>query len=169
MWCVTDWCAISSRRTRRTATRTVTLVVHVATEQVRIPVGRARVMRAVEAVLRAERMREAELSVTFVTDRRIAALNREHLDHRGPTDVISFGFAPAAKGAPLTGDIYIAPDVARRNAAAHGAGIREELLRLVVHGTLHVLGHDHPVDESRYRSAMWRRQERLLQHVLQAT
>src|SRR3954471_13038794 len=140
-WCATGWCATSSRRTRRTATRTVTLVVHVATEQVRIPVGRARITHAVESVLRAERQRNAEVSITFVTDRRIARLNREHLDHDGPTDVISFGFAPSALGGPITGDVYIAPAVARRNAIANGSGVREELLRLVVHGTLHVLGH----------------------------
>ncbi|CAN5223093.1 rRNA maturation RNase YbeY [soil metagenome] len=151
------------------ATRTVTFVVHVATEQVRIPVGRGRVKRVVESVLRAERVRHAQVSVTFVTDKRIAALNREHLAHGGPTDVISFGFAPVADGAPITGDVYIAPGVARRNAIAHGAGIREELVRLVVHGTLHVLGHDHPIDDTRYDSAMWRRQERLLQRVLRAT
>ena len=144
----------------------MTLVVHVATEQVRIPVGRARVARTVESVLRAERRRDAELSITFVTDRRIAQLNREHLGHAGSTDVISFGFAPAAVGAPITGDVYIAPAVARRNASAHGSGVREELLRLVIHGTLHVLGHDHPVDATRTASAMWRRQERLLQRAL---
>lgn len=150
------------------ATRTVTLVVHVATEQVRIPVSRARVTRAVESVLRAERQRNAELSITFVTDRRMARLNREHLGHDGPTDVISFGFAPSAAGTPVTGDVYIAPAVARRNAMVHGAGVREELLRLVIHGTLHVLGHDHPVDDSRYASAMWRRQERMLHRLLSA-
>jgi probable rRNA maturation factor len=148
------------------ATRTVTHVVQVATEQVRIPVARARVQRAVESVLRAERVRDAQLSVTFVSDRRMAALNWRHLGHRGSTDVISFVFVPVANGAPVTGDVYIAPAVARRNALAHGVGIREELLRLVVHGTLHVLGHDHPVDEARYTSPMWRRQERLLQRAL---
>ena len=148
------------------ATRTVTHVVQVATEQVRIPVARARVRRAAEFVLRAERVRDAQLSVTFVSDRRMAALNWHHLGHRGVTDVISFGFAPVANGAPVTGDVYIAPSVARRNALAHGVGIREELLRLVVHGTLHVLGHDHPVDEARYTSRMWRRQEQLLRRAL---
>ena len=144
-------------------------MVHVATEQVRIPVAHARVERAVRTVLRAERVRHAEVSVTFVTDRRIARLNAEHLAHHGPTDVISFGFAPVAAGGSLTGDVYIAPAVARRNAVAHGAGIREELLRLVVHGTLHVVGHEHPVDETRDASPMWKRQERLLQRVLRAT
>lgn len=150
------------------ATSTVTHVVQVATEQVRIPVARGRVERVVVSVLRAERVGEAEVSVTFVTNRRMAALNRQHLGHAGATDVISFGFAPVAEGAPVTGDIYIAPAVARRNALAHGAGIREELLRLVVHGTLHVLGHDHPTDDARTTSPMWRRQERLLLRTLRS-
>ena len=98
----------------------------------------------------------------------MAALNRRHLGHAGPTDVISFGFAPVAAGAPVTGDIYIAPAVARANALEHGAGVREELLRLVVHGTLHVVGHEHPTDASRTTSSMWRRQERLLDRALRS-
>ncbi len=144
----------------------VTRVVQVAREQVRIPVSLARVQRVAESVLRAERVRDAVVSVTFLSDRRMATLNWSHLRHRGATDVISFGFALVAKGAPLTGDIYVAPGVARRNALAHGAGIREELLRLVVHGMLHVIGYDHPVDDERYASPMWKRQERLLRGAL---
>jgi probable rRNA maturation factor len=140
----------------------VSRVVDVATESVRIPVARARVARMADRVLRAEGIRDASLSITFVTDRRIAALNWQHLRHRGPTDVISFGFAPAHDGAPLEGDIYIAPEVARRNAVTSHAPVREELLRLVVHGVLHVIGHDHPEGAERYASPMWRRQESLL-------
>ena len=140
----------------------MSLAVHVATEGVRIPVARARVAQLAEAVLRREQVRNALLSVAFVTDRHIAALNREHLGHAGPTDVISVGFARVEPRGAVVGDVYIAPGVARRNARAQGDGVREELLRLVVHGVLHVLGHDHPEDESRYESAMWRRQERLL-------
>jgi rRNA maturation RNase YbeY len=137
-------------------------VVDVAVEGVRIPVSRARVAAVAEGVLHAERVRDALLSVAFVSDRRIAALNRKHLGHRGATDVISFGFDPVDASGDVVGDVYIAPDVARRNARAAGTGVREELLRLVVHGVLHVLGHDHPDDDARYGSAMWKRQERLL-------
>jgi probable rRNA maturation factor len=144
----------------------VSRVVDVATDSVRIPVSRARVARVADRVLRAEGVRDAALSITFVTARRIAALNWQHLQHRGPTDVISFGFAPAHEGAPLEGDVYIAPDVARRNAIANHAPVREELLRLVVHGVLHVIGHDHPDGEARYASPMWRRQESLLGAVM---
>jgi probable rRNA maturation factor len=146
----------------------VSRVVDVATETVRLPVARSRVARVADRVLRAEGVRDAALSITFVSDRRIAALNWQHLRHRGPTDVISFGFAPPHDGAPLEGDIYIAPDVARRNAVANRAPVREELMRLVVHGVLHVLGHDHPEGEERYASPMWRRQEALLGAALKS-
>lgn len=147
----------------------MSVAVDVATSGVRVPVAAARVAALARGVLRAEGVRHAMLSIAFVTEREIARLNREHLGHRGHTDVISFGFSPprpgaarGATGAPVIGDIYIAPDVARRNAALHGAGVREEIARLVVHGTLHVLGHDHPADEAREGSPMWRRQEALL-------
>jgi probable rRNA maturation factor len=140
----------------------MSLAIYVATEGVRIPLARARVVALAEGVLRRERVAAAMLSIAFVSDRRIAALNRRHLGHAGPTDVISFGFAPVGVRGPVVGDVYIAPAVARRNARDHGRGVREELMRLVVHGVLHVVGHDHPEDESRYASPMWQRQERLL-------
>jgi probable rRNA maturation factor len=140
----------------------MSLAIDVATEGVRIPLARARVAALAEGVLRRERVAAAMLSIAFVSDRRIAALNRRHLGHAGPTDVISFGFAPVGVRGPVVGDVYIAPAVARRNARDHGRSVREELMRLVVHGVLHVVGHDHPEDESRYASPMWRRQERLL-------
>ena len=151
-----------------TVDRAVTRIVDVTTNGVRVAVARARVARVAERVLRAERVRNVRLSIAFVTDREIARLNWEHLRHRGPTDVVSFRFAAGAKNGPITGDVYIAPGVARRNAAMHGTGVREELLRLVVHGVLHVLGHDHPTDDSRIHSPMWRRQERLLRLAMAA-
>jgi probable rRNA maturation factor len=145
----------------------MSLAVHVAVDGGRIPLSRQRVAEIASAVLRAERVRDALLSITFLTDRAIAALNARHLGHRGPTDVIAFGFVPSGNGARgVVGDIYIAPDEARRNARAHGVPVREELARLVVHGTLHVLGYDHPAGVERTASPMWRRQERLLARAL---
>lgn len=144
------------------------LAIDVAVEGTRLAVSRERVRAAAALVLKSEQVRAALLSFAFVDARAMARLNREHLGHAGPTDVISFGFAPIGAGAPVVGDVYICPEVARENARAHGSGVREELLRLVVHGTLHVLGHDHPVDASRTESAMWKRQERLLARVLAA-
>lgn len=139
-------------------------LVSVQAEGVRAPVSRARIAEAGALVLKAEKARAALLSVTLLARRGIAAMNRRHLGHAGPTDVISFGFRDP-DGAVI-GDVYICPEVAAENAKRHGVPVREELLRLVVHGTLHVLGHDHPEGEARLRSPMWTRQERLLQRVL---
>ena len=138
------------------------LAVDVASETGRLPVSRRAVGDAARAVLRGERVSHALLSVSFVTRRAIAALNRKHLGHRGPTDVISFALGGGGGAGPVVGDVYISPEVARENARRHGVGVREELSRLVVHGMLHVLGYDHPEGEDRVDSPMWRRQERLV-------
>lgn len=143
----------------------MTVAVDVSAEGLRLPVARARLADAARAVLRAEKVRDALLSIAVLDDRGIAALNRRHLGHRGPTDVISFGFDRATAGGPVIGDVYIGLGTARRNAAAAGVPLREELVRLVVHGVLHVLGHDHPAGPERERSDMWRRQERLVRRL----
>jgi probable rRNA maturation factor len=122
-----------------------------------LPVGTVRV--AVRHVLRRER-RRARIAVTFIGKRQMRRLNAEFLRHDRPTDVLSFPL-PQPDGA-LAGDIYVCRYVAARNARAHHATVRQELLRLIVHGTLHVLGFEHPEGASRTRSAMWRRQEQHL-------
>jgi len=131
----------------------------------RIPLSRARVAEIVRAVVRRERVTDALLSVTFVGTAAMRRLNRRHLGRAGDTDVIAFGFRRATRTAPIVGDIYIAPDIARRSARANGVSVREELTRLIVHGTLHVLGYDHPDGDQRMRSPMWRRQEALVSSI----
>lgn len=140
--------------------------VHVAVDGLTTPLSRLKARRVVEGVLRAERVPRALISIAFVANRRIASLNREHLAHRGATDVMSFGFARAAAKDPIVGDIYIAPQVARQNASSSGVSVREEIIRLLVHGTLHVLGYDHPQGDGRERSKMWKRQEWLVRKAM---
>lgn len=140
------------------------LVVVVNREAQRMPVAEPRVRAAVTAVLRAAKVKHALVSLTLLTPRRMAALNRRHLDHAGSTDVITFGFRDPA-GA-LIGDVYLCPPVIAANAARFGRPAREEFLRTVIHAALHVLGHEHPEGEARTRSPMWRRQEALLRRVL---
>ncbi len=144
----------------------MTLIVDVASDGVRTPLGRDRVAGIVTTVLRAERITDALISVAFVSRRAIAVLNRKHLGRAGATDVIAFGLTRSDPKVPVIGDIYIAPDVARDAAREHGVGVREEIARLAVHGTLHVLGHDHPDGEDRVGSEMWKRQEALLARAL---
>lgn len=144
--------------------RAVTAAVSVAVEGTRVPISRARVAAVARAVLKAEKVRDAMLSITFVSDRAMRALNRRHLRRDGLTDVIAFGFRRMAGSEPLIGDVYIAPGVARASAIANAIPAREEIVRLIVHGVLHVLGYDHP-EADRTRSAMWRRQERLVSRL----
>jgi len=106
------------------------------------------------------------LSITFVGRAAISELNRCYLGHRGPTDVIAFGLERSGKRGAVVGDIYICPQVARDNAKRQGVSSQEELLRLVVHGTLHALGYHHPEGAARAESSMWRRQERILARVI---
>ena len=155
------------------------LSVAVGAETVRVPIALERVRQLARRVLRAEGIRDALVSIAFVTPRTITQLNRRHLGHRGPTDVIAFAFAPrrtrsgprrggeqgAERGGGLVGDVYVAPAVARKNAEQWGVGVREELARLVVHGLLHVIGYDHPAGADRVDSQMWRRQEALVRAV----
>jgi probable rRNA maturation factor len=126
----------------------------------RLPLSRALVRRVVEAVLKAER-RQGLISVTFLGRDSMRRLNAAHKGHDRPTDVLSFPLASPT--GQVVGDVYICPWVARREAKARGIPLREELIRLVVHGTLHALGHDHPDGDERTRSVMWRRQERYVE------
>jgi len=126
----------------------------------RLPLSRALVRRVVEAVLEAER-RKGLVSVTFLGRDTMRRLNAAHKGHDRPTDVLTFTL-----GGPrgqVIGDVYICPWVARREARARGIPPREELIRLVVHGTLHAVGREHPDGPDRTRSAMWRRQERYVE------
>jgi probable rRNA maturation factor len=115
------------------------------------------VRRVVLGVLRAER-RDADVSITFLGAITMRRLNGEFLGHDQPTDVISFGLA--GPDGRLAGDVYLCRAVAARNARRHGVPLRQELVRLVIHGTLHVLGYEHPDGDHRTRSPMWQRQER---------
>lgn len=128
------------------------------------PVEVARIEAAVRHALREEGVEAAEISVALVSDEQIAALNQEYLSHAGPTDVISFHLH--GEGEPPLGDVYVGVEQAARQAAGFGASPAEEVLRLAVHGTLHVLGWDHPEDEERAGSEMFLRQEALLRGFL---
>jgi rRNA maturation RNase YbeY len=88
----------------------------------------------------------SELSLALVDDAEIAALNVAWRRRRGPTDVLSFslveGEHPERSG-PLLGDVVISLETAARHARAGGRRLDDELARLLVHGVLHLVGHDH--------------------------
>jgi probable rRNA maturation factor len=122
----------------------------------------AAVRRAVTVVLAGERAGPAAITVTFLSGQQMRALNRRSLGRDRATDVIAFAMRHDAR---LVGDVYVCPTVGARAAARLAISAREELLRLVVHGTLHALGHDHPGGPGRTTSTLWRRQERYVRRL----
>lgn len=132
-------------------------------------------------VLVAEGVRgEAELSILFVDEAAIAELNQRFMDAEGPTDVLAFpiddpvvagrwpdaGTAGPDRDDPdpgdlplLLGDVVVCPAVAQRQAPTHAGSYEDELALLVVHGVLHVLGHDHAEPDE---TAVMQERERVL-------
>jgi probable rRNA maturation factor len=117
-------------------------------------------LKGLEALARrtmdAERVGDAELSVSLVTAEEIADLHQRYLGEPGPTDVLAF---PQDDDAPpgrrrLLGDVVICPKV----AASQNVDFEAEMRILLVHGILHLLGYDHQEDDD--RRVMWERQER---------
>jgi probable rRNA maturation factor len=118
--------------------------------------------RAVRHALIDARAGGGEVSITLLDDAGIRDMNREYLDRDRTTDVIAFSLDEES----LMGDVYLGFDQATRQSAELGIALNDELTRLAIHGTLHVLGHDHPDGVDRTESLMFRLQERLLAEVL---
>jgi probable rRNA maturation factor len=119
---------------------------------------------AVRRTLEEAGVRVAEVSVALLDDEGIRALNRTYLDHDRPTDVLAFSLGDEE----TLGDVYVGFEQARIQAAEHAVPLDEELVRLAIHGTLHVVGHDHPDGPERVRSPMFALQERLVREVFDA-
>lgn len=92
----------------------------------------------------------AELSILLTTDEHIQALNAEHRQKNQPTDVLSF---PQDPSIGFLGDVVISLDTARRQAQEGGRPLSDELVRLLAHGLLHLLGHDHETPDDAQRMA----------------
>lgn len=120
--------------------------------------------RAARTALKHE-AQDGELSIVLTDDARLQELNRDYLGIDAPTDVLSF---PASETDPQTGaryigDILISVPRAQSQADAAGHALESELQLLVVHGVLHLLGHDHADQEEKKR--MWQAQAEILQSL----
>lgn len=152
--------------------------VWAADEQDEVPIDLERWRDLARAALADCGVRGAsELSLFFIDAESMAALNAEHMGKSGPTDVLAFpldGAVVAEAQGPgaitrgpvrndpdrddvplLLGDVLVCPSVAREQAPEHAGTLDDEIALLVVHGILHVLGHDHaePGEEAAMRAA----------------
>jgi probable rRNA maturation factor len=126
------------------------------------------VNRIALAVLQAESASpDAALSIVITDDAEIQSLNRQFRDVDAPTDVLAFAdeptdqtFVSAPDEPPYLGDVIVSFPRARIQAAAEGHSTGQELRLLIVHGVLHLLGHDHATEDE--QATMWARQEAIL-------
>ncbi|MBI2931132.1 MAG: rRNA maturation RNase YbeY [Planctomycetes bacterium] len=133
-------------------------IIFIADEQKLVKLPAAGIRRLARAVLEGEGQFGVSLSIAFVDDRRIREINRRYLRHDYVTDVISF---PLGDGRDdLFGEVVVSTEFAAREARRRGITVGEELLRYVVHGTLHLVGYDDRTPAQKRR--MWKRQEDLL-------
>ena len=121
--------------------------------------SRPQIRRWSRTILRHLELKQAELSLAFVTDQTIHELNRQYRHKDRPTDVLSFPLADEYCPS-LLGDVVISIDTARRQARQRKRAFADELRALLIHGILHLLGYDHEVSDS--EAVRMRRKEREL-------
>jgi probable rRNA maturation factor len=136
-------------------------MIHIESE---IPFSKELLEQAANAALEHQsHSSESELSIILTDDARLHQLNLNYLGIDAPTDVLSF---PASEidpesGARYIGDILISIPRARAQAETAGHPLEWEVQLLVVHGVLHLLGHDHANAEEKAR--MWKAQAEILE------
>jgi probable rRNA maturation factor len=109
---------------------------------------------------------DAGLSLSLVNDSAIRALNREYRGRDAATDVLSFPLDETPNGEvpeTLLGDVVISVETARRQAADYDASLQREIYRLLIHGLLHLKGHDH--EQLAQRRSMRREERRLAEAI----
>jgi probable rRNA maturation factor len=139
-------------------------VIYFRSEVKAADVNALRLKTDARKLLKAVGEEASAISISLVDDREIAQLNRDHRGKDKPTDVLSFplyepGEATTGEHERLLGDVVISVDTARRQAAEYDAPLQNEINRLLIHGILHVLGHDH--EERAEREAMEAEERRL--------
>ena len=111
------------------------------------------------------KIQPAELGIVLVNAKEMASLNESFLGHEGPTDVITFDYSESGTPAGIRGEVFICVPEAERQAKLFGTDWQSEVVRYVIHGILHLAGHDdlQPVA----RKKMKREEERLMRKLWQ--
>jgi probable rRNA maturation factor len=127
--------------------REKTVKIRLENRQKRLKVKTARLQKAARKILSVLACPEdSELSIVITDDEQIREINRDYLDRDRPTNVISFAMQEGEGSGlqpGLLGDVVISAETAARDAAEAGLPFESELLFLLLHGILHLLGFDH--------------------------
>ena len=135
--------------------------IDISNRQRLLPLDRRRLRRAVAAILREAGVAQAEVSVAVLDDAAIRPIHARYLGQDHATDVLSFLYH--RRDGSLDGEVVVSAETAQRWAARRGRPPDDELLRYVVHGTLHLVGWDDGSADA--RAAMRRRERAVLAQV----
>jgi len=120
--------------------------IQIDNQQKRIKINKRKIRAEVTELLKALDCENKELSITFVDDPAIQLINKKYLSKDRPTNVISFSLQEGEFGGinpELLGDVVISVDTASSDAQKGHLTFDEEILFLIIHGLLHLLGYDH--------------------------
>ncbi|NQW30742.1 MAG: rRNA maturation RNase YbeY [Ignavibacteria bacterium] len=109
--------------------------------------GKPQIEAAVSRTFKSQKINTARVDIVFLTDAEMKRLNNQYLQHNYTTDVLTFPL----DSEPLHGEVYISLSVAKQQSEEYGVTLQNELCRLCVHGTLHLLGFDDATPAGRQR------------------
>jgi len=118
------------------------------------------IIKIIERVIREERKIPGDLSYIITTNRELKKINRQFLGREYYTDVIAFDYGDKKT---VNGEVYISKETVQKNANNYKVSLRNELLRVIFHGTLHLCGYN---DKSKaQKERMKKNEERWLQEI----
>ena len=107
---------------------------------------RKRIKQWIKEVIEEEKRNTGQINIILSTDAYLLKLNKKHLSKNYYTDIITFDYSELEL---LNGDLFISVERVRENAVKYGATEEEEMLRVIIHGILHLLGYDDSNDEEK--------------------
>ena len=123
------------------------ITISITNRQKTLSIDRRRIRRVVRAIVRDAEIPEARIGVAVVDDATIAKLHQKYLNDPDPTDVLSFVLERSSKA--IEGEVVVSAETALASAPHYGCSADEELLRYVIHGTLHLVGYDDTTPKDR--------------------
>lgn len=124
------------------------MAVHFHTEDIEFKLPNANAVKAwVKEVIEAEGFKAGMVNYIFCSDDYLLAINKQYLDHDYYTDIITFDMSDIED--TIAADIFISIDRVEQNAQELGENIENELHRVLIHGILHLTGHDDKTEKDK--------------------